>query len=35
MLDFGAWAVEAYRLPVDPQDEDVESIPRDDTPPSK
>jgi uncharacterized protein len=35
MLDFGAWAAEVYRVPVDPQDEDVESIPRDDTPHSK
>ena len=35
MLDFGAWAAEAYRLPVDPQDEDMESIPRDDNPLSK
>jgi endogenous inhibitor of DNA gyrase (YacG/DUF329 family) len=35
MLDFGAWAAEAYRLPVDPHDEDAESTPRDDNPPSK
>ena len=29
MLDFGAWATESYRVPVDPQDEDSDLGPHD------
>jgi endogenous inhibitor of DNA gyrase (YacG/DUF329 family) len=35
LLDFGAWVAEAYRVPVDLQDEDSESSAHDEDPRAK